>query len=200
MVLVFFAVDQKNQAQAAPNSTVYINPASSSPSLNSSLDVNAVINPGNNEVSAVELHISFNKSILRLNSITPNTSAFSDILIAAQIDNNAGTGSIVIATGVTAGYVTSIQNIATLNFTAIGLGSSNISLDGTMAAARNEGGDVITTRTPGTVTVSRTFGNADFSNLVSQWLQTGTGLSADVNGDQVVNTRDAGIMMSNWGG
>lgn len=44
------------------------------------------------------------------------------------------------------------------------------------------------------------FGLADFTALVAQWLQTGTGLSADVNTDNVVNTRDLGIMMSFWSG
>lgn len=44
----------------------------------------------------------------------------------------------------------------------------------------------------------KTYGLADFVNLVAQWLQTGTGLSADVNTDNVVNTRDLGIMMSFW--
>lgn len=47
-------------------------------------------------------------------------------------------------------------------------------------------------------TQSRTYGIADFTALVAQWLQTGTGLSADVNTDNTVNTRDLGIMMSYW--
>lgn len=47
-------------------------------------------------------------------------------------------------------------------------------------------------------TQARTFGLADFTALVAQWLQTGTGLSADVNTDNTVNTRDLGIMMSYW--
>lgn len=47
-------------------------------------------------------------------------------------------------------------------------------------------------------TQTRTYGLADFTALVAQWLQTGTGLSADVNTDNVVNTRDLGIMMSFW--
>ena len=46
---------------------------------------------------------------------------------------------------------------------------------------------------------AKTYNSVDFQNLVSQWLQTGTGLSADVNSDSVVNSRDLGIMMSHWG-
>lgn len=53
--------------------------------------------------------------------------------------------------------------------------------------------------TPVTVsTQTRTYGLADFTALVAQWLQTGSGHSADVNTDNVVNTRDLGIMMSYW--
>lgn len=47
-------------------------------------------------------------------------------------------------------------------------------------------------------TQTRTYGLADFVTLVAQWLQTGSGQSADVNTDNVVNTRDLGIMMSYW--
>jgi len=34
--------------------------------------------------------------------------------------------------------------------------------------------------------------------VVTDWLKSETGLTSDVNGDGVVNTRDLGIMMSNW--
>ncbi len=47
-------------------------------------------------------------------------------------------------------------------------------------------------------TQTRTYSLSDFVTLVGQWLQTGTGLAADVNTDNVVNTRDLGIMMSFW--
>lgn len=49
-------------------------------------------------------------------------------------------------------------------------------------------------------TQTRTYGLADFTALVAQWLQSGTGLSADVNTDNTVNTRDLGVMMSYWSG
>lgn len=51
-----------------------------------------------------------------------------------------------------------------------------------------------------TNTQTKTYSLADFTALVAQWLQTGSGLSADVNTDNVVNTRDLGIMMSFWSG
>lgn len=51
-----------------------------------------------------------------------------------------------------------------------------------------------------TNTQTKTYSLSDFTALVSQWLQAGSGLSADVNTDNVVNTRDLGIMMSFWSG
>lgn len=39
---------------------------------------------------------------------------------------------------------------------------------------------------------------SDFSTLVSNWLRTGPGIVSDVNGDEVVNTVDIGIMMNSW--
>ena len=45
---------------------------------------------------------------------------------------------------------------------------------------------------------STTYTITNFINLVANWLTSGSGLESDVNNDGVVNTRDLGIMMSNW--
>ena len=42
------------------------------------------------------------------------------------------------------------------------------------------------------------YSSSDFSTLVSNWLRTGPGIVSDVNGDEVVNTVDIGIMMNSW--
>lgn len=47
-------------------------------------------------------------------------------------------------------------------------------------------------------TLARRYTIADFAALVSRWLQNVTSDPSDVNNDGVVNTRDIGIMMSNW--
>ncbi|QQR77190.1 MAG: fibronectin type III domain-containing protein [Candidatus Moraniibacteriota bacterium] len=46
----------------------------------------------------------------------------------------------------------------------------------------------------------KTYSIADFTALVVDWLKTGSGFASDVNADNVVNTRDLGIMMSFWSG
>lgn len=194
----------KDRAEAAPNSTVYINPSSATPAQNSAFNLDAVINPGTNSVSAVEIHVVFDPARLRLNSITPNSvsGAFTDILQAAQINNSNGTASIILSTGgSSSGYVTSITTMATLNFTAIASGTSSVNLTGTMAAAQNESSDVITTRTGATVTAAapRTYSITDFQNIATHWLQSLSGEpNGDYNGDNFVNTRDIGVIMHSW--
>jgi hypothetical protein len=201
-VVVCFSMifDFKNKAEAAPDSVVYLNPAETSVDTGSAFSLDAMINPGTNRVSAVELHITFDHTKLNIGSITPNTLAFPEILTAAQIDNNAGTALIVLGSGSSA-YVTTTSAIATINFTAVASGTDNVSLSGTRAAASGEGStNVITSLTGSAVTVSDvviTYGNDDFALLVADWLQTKVSL-ADVNSDGTVNSRDLGIMMSNW--
>ena len=45
----------------------------------------------------------------------------------------------------------------------------------------------------------KTYNVSDFTNLVADWMKTGSGSPADVNSDSIVNSRDLGIMMSHWG-
>ncbi|MCD6149646.1 hypothetical protein J7J13_02570 [bacterium] len=48
------------------------------------------------------------------------------------------------------------------------------------------------------VASSTTYSISNFIQLVTDWLKSESGLTSDVNGDGVVNTRDLEIMMSNW--
>ena len=41
--------------------------------------------------------------------------------------------------------------------------------------------------------------SADLVELLSQWGQTGAGLSADLNGDQIVDSPDLALLLSHWG-
>lgn len=47
-------------------------------------------------------------------------------------------------------------------------------------------------------TLSKTYSISDFVSLVTDWLKTESGSPADVNSDGSINSRDLGIMMSNW--
>ncbi len=47
-------------------------------------------------------------------------------------------------------------------------------------------------------TLERKYKMEDFIKLFAEWLKSGSGLISDVDGDGAVNTKDLGIMMSNW--
>lgn len=214
-IFIFFWAAVKNDAgliQAAPSSTVYFDPAYETVNLNQTFDLAAKIDPGSNQVTAAVIDVVFDPSKFKLNSITPQsppqtcdsqTVALSTVLSSAAINNDAGTASITLGVCLAspAAYITSTQIMATFNFQSkAAVDSSAISFTGaTQAAAVNEEGDVIISRNPASVTVNpRTYGNADFANLVADWLKDVADSPADVNLDGTVNARDLGIMMSNW--
>jgi hypothetical protein len=190
-------------AEAAPDASIYFEPASVSSSVGSSFDLVANINPGTNEVSSVELNITFDPAVLKLNSVTANAVAFPVVFAGPTIDNSAGTAnlSLGIMPGATPTYIKATTAIATFNFTVlVASPGSQVSFAATsMAMAKGQGStNVVANYTRSVVTaLGRNYGNADFAILAADWLQTKSS-PADVNSDGIVNAQDLGIMMSNW--
>ncbi|QQS20811.1 MAG: fibronectin type III domain-containing protein [Candidatus Moraniibacteriota bacterium] len=54
------------------------------------------------------------------------------------------------------------------------------------------------TATVSATSQTRLYNINDFTTLVGQWNQSGSGITSDVNSDSVVNTKDIGVMMSSW--
>ncbi len=194
-----------DQVMAAPDSALYFDPSARSISTGQNFTLDARINPGSNEVTAVDLQVTFDQSRLRLDSISTADSPFSVTLQAASINNNNGTASIVVGvpTANPPAPVTADSKIATFTFTGIGAAANSQTAfaSGSVAAAIGESGDVLTSRTGAAVTITgATYGLSDFATLVQNWLQTVAGgrEAGNVNGDAIVNTRDLGIMMSSW--
>jgi hypothetical protein len=199
VVISYFSFNNYS-AQAAPNSTVYFDPATLPVNNNGTFSLDAKINPGTNQIAAVELHISFDQTKVRLNSISPSA-LFYDVLTPASIDNATGNASITLGTGSGTTYVTSLTTMATFSFTAIGNGTANVNfLNTTLAADPNEGANVITTRNGAVINIgAKTYSLADFQNIAIHWLQSLSGESnGDYNSDSIVNTRDIGIIMHSW--
>lgn len=197
--LIFsFSFWDKEKALAAPNSTLYFNPASKTVAMNQDFTLDVMIDPGTNQVNGVGLRVTFDPAKFRLNSVSNAGGALSEALPGSAVDNNAGTASADFAIAPGGTPVTTASKIATLSLHSLSaVSNSSVSFtSGAYAVAAGETVDVITTRNAAAVTVTGvTYGDADFANLASQWLQTG---SADLNSDGIVNTRDLGIMMSNW--
>jgi hypothetical protein len=189
-----------SKTEAAPASSIRLDPTTDTVAKDQTFSLDAKINPGTNQVTAVEVHITYDAAKFQMTGISAS-SVFSSVLQAGQYDNAAGTASIIV--GVPASNppspIITDSTVAAFTLKAIGQsGTSPIAFTTeTKAAALGETGDVIITRTPAQITIGRTFGTADFAVLASDWLQTKTS-AADVNNDGKVNSEDLGIMMSSW--
>jgi hypothetical protein len=199
-VAALFLPNLVNRTLAAPDSSLFFSPATRTVNLGDNFSLAAKINPGSNQVTAVELHVTFDQTKFRLDSITSSTDF--PVIFDNSINNTNGTATMIVGIAAANPYVpvTTEVTVATFTFHALALvnGSAINITNSSVAAAVGESGDVVNERLPATVTVStRTYNNTDFANLVADWLQTGSS-PADVNSDNVVNTRDLGIMMNSW--
>jgi hypothetical protein len=202
---LFFAIiifsQGQYKAQAAPNSAIRFEPAAATVAKDQEFSLDAKINPGTNQIAAVEVHITFDAAKFQMTNIVAS-SAFRSILQDGTYDNVAGTASIILGvpTHDPPAPVITDSTVATITMKAIVQnGTFPVAFTtGTRAADINEIGiNAIITWTPSQITIGRKFGNADFAILASDWLQTKTS-EADVNTDGKVNTQDLGIMMSSW--
>jgi len=143
---------------ATADATLFFNPASTSVAVGSDFNLVARVDPGSNTVqgiNVVELHITFNPAVLQLSSIT-KSSAFGTVFQAAAIDNNAGTGSIVLMTPAQPD-ITATADIATFAFHAQAAGTNSpVVFTVASNAAVNDGNGtmVVGTRTGATVTAT----------------------------------------------
>lgn len=188
------------KAIAAADSAIYFTPASNSVGLNADFTLDAMINPGTNLVNGVSLQVSFDSSKFRLDSVDASGTLFTVTMPGGFINNTNGTATTEVGVYPGNPSVTSTAKVATLSFHSLATAANSpiAFSNSAYAVATGEGGDVLTTRTPAAVTVTGvTYDNNDFAALVTDWLHTGSS-PADVNSDNVVNTRDLGIMMSNW--
>ena len=146
--------------QAAADSDVYFSPATDSVDIDTDFTLDAMIDPGLNDVTAVEVHITFDQAKFRLDGISTTGSPFSVTLQAASISNTNGTASITV--GVPASNpavpVTAVAKIATFSFHSLGVVSnSSIAFPtSTVASAIGEAGNVVATRTSAAITVTST--------------------------------------------
>lgn len=187
-------------AEAAPDTTLSFDPASSTISNGQSISLDAVVNPGTNQVTAVELHINFDRTRFQATGITVPSDL--STLMAPEYDNSNGTATIIV--GVRPSNppqgITSARTVATITFQAISTGSGVVSYNSTdtQVAAIGEDSNVLRNTSSANVTIGRRYSNADFANLVADWQETVSDSPADVDSDGHVNSKDLGIMMSSW--
>lgn len=208
--LTYYSGFYGKKAEAAPASTIYLDPTPQTVNQNQAFTLSAKINPSTNQVYGVDVYVTFDPTKVTLTSIAGNTAAggFPVVMSDGKIDNTAGKGSISLITAVSASppVITTTTTVATFTFQAVGSGSATVSFDNanTIAVAQNESANVITAWTPAQITISgatQVYTITDFQHIVANWLQTNNAFTAadgDINGDKTVNTRDLGIVMHSF--
>ncbi|HSA07960.1 MAG TPA: cohesin domain-containing protein [Candidatus Moranbacteria bacterium] len=146
-------------AKAATDAVLSFDQATVSVETGDTVTLVARVNPGTNEVGAVELDVTFNPSILQLDSIT-RSDAFNTTLGGPTIDNTGtedtdGTGSIDVGLLTSpATYITTTSDVATFVFTALSTATNSPVVFAATSDASAHGEYVVLTRTPSRVTVT----------------------------------------------
>lgn len=146
---------------ATIDATLLFNPSSTSVAVGADFNLVARINPGSNTVqgvNGVQLDITFNKTVLQLNSITASSPfSFAITPDATTITNANLSGTLSVPLWIPGSEVTTTTDVATLSFHGQGAGTNSpVSFAATANAPVNDGGGtlVVATRTGATVTVT----------------------------------------------
>lgn len=155
LVLPIALVLHVSPVQAAADTTLYFNPATTTVATDQQFSLDARVSPTTNAISAVEMHVTYDQTKFRLDSITAS-SAFSLELSAASINNTNGTASIALGVPLASPSVTTDTSVATFSFHSLAAvtGSSFVFTTASMASDDGAGGNALATLTPAAVTVT----------------------------------------------
>lgn len=140
-------------AHAAVDGALSFDQANVSVNVGDTVTLVARVDPGTNEVGAVALDVTFDQTVLRLDSIT-RSAAFNTTLAGPTINNTNGTGALDVAllTG-PATYITVPSDVATFVFTSLAAGNNSPVNFAVTSNASAHGSSVVATRTGSQVTV-----------------------------------------------
>lgn len=169
-----------NDSRAALDATLLFNQSSVSVTTGQTVTLIARVNPGTNEVGAVELDVTFNQAVLRLDSIT-RSDAFNMTLGGPTMNNTNGTGAIDVGLLTNpATYVTATSDVATFVFTALATATNSpVAFAGTSNASAH-GEYVVATRTGAQVTVTSSGGGDSTAPTVTAFVIPATATSLTV--------------------
>jgi hypothetical protein len=184
---------------AVIDATLLFNPATASSTLTgSNISLVAQVDPGSNTtegINAVDANITFSPSVIHLVSFTP-ISPF----IALNPPNDTAiataniTGTLSVALLIAGDDITSLTDIATLEFTPQGLGTNSLvafAPSANAAVNNGQGTPVVATRENSLITITEFSKNIGiFSN--GAWY-------LDLNGNGVWNGSSTDIYYSNFG-
>jgi hypothetical protein len=133
--------------------TISMSPTTGSITGGSSLTENVNIFTASQQVSAAEIHITFDPSKVHVSSITAGT-ALPVVLVAGTFDNSAGTASITLGSQPTS-PLSGSGTLATVNFTGIANGTANVGFASTtMTASVGKTGNSLSSSSGSSITVS----------------------------------------------
>lgn len=158
IITITFGISH-NKVSAALDATLSFNQATISTTVGQTVTLVARVNPGTNQVGAVELDITFIPSVLRLDSVTRSDS-FNTTLEGPVIDNSNGTGSIDVGLLTNpATYVTTTSDVATFVFTTLTAATNSPVSIAMTSNASALGEYVVSTRTGSQITVTASGGD-----------------------------------------
>jgi hypothetical protein len=148
-----------SDADKIRESFLYIEPNVNTVEADSSFSLSAMINPGEYQVTAVELHIAYDSEKIRLDNVDVENSPFQTVLQVAQINNDSGQASIVLGIPPADPLepVVLDAKVASFDFYALSPGASTdvFIAASSMAAALGEAGDIISQRLPARINISQ---------------------------------------------
>lgn len=207
---------QKNQdirEKAAPATSLFFSPSSQETKPGNSLSMNVVMDTGENQVTGMDLEITFNPSVFQITSISQGSGISNfDQEIKNEIDNVNGKILYSVFT-IDKSKAVNGSGIQALDISfdidaSAGMGSYSFAFGGiTAVSATDEGQDVVSSLSPATINISKigdvngdgTVNIVDIGVIVDNYFSNPiTDSRADLNDDSTINIIDIGIVVDNY--
>jgi hypothetical protein len=220
--------EQATSSNAAADVTLNFNTPNLNSNINTVLTPRLIVSPTTNQVTAVEVYLTFDKNKLSINSIT-NATKFGTVLKAPVIDNNAGTASFTLGinggVGITPVPVTVVSDVVNISLTTKAIyGSTTINV-ATNSRVSAKGVDTSVLGTYGQMVIniinsaspapsptsssttypawdvdqSGTTNIVDIGLIVDNYGSNApTNSRVDVNGDGTINVIDIGVVVDHY--
>lgn len=203
-----FSLAGYSRSQAAEGD-VWLIPVSQTLGASENFDIEVHMDTGGKKLGVFNMYFDFYTDNIAINTDQgdngadkgADVSSYSVIVNADDISNGHLRFGGMTASGYADGsdvHLVTIHAKTTSNFAS---GTASLSLQ--INELANELGAVLDSGTVAGATIVseggavQTYNISNFTQLESNWLGSGNAES-DVNSDGIVNTRDLGIMMSNW--
>lgn len=155
VTVLFINQNQDSRSKAAPATTLAFSPSRVTRNVDDTFQMEVVIDTGENQVVAAELHLTYDPAVLEAQTIT-NGSLFPNILSSGVIES--GTAEITVGAASAAQPVEGTGSVAIIRFKALAATETPVSIrfaQNTFVGSPGEGAtNALVGTTPATVTIS----------------------------------------------